>query len=160
MIVCRILGLHRSGYEEFCFLEDEVLLHARLVLVLLFNPEVAGDCLRNIGWPAMDYTALYPRRRIRQIPHFWEYKLPLMVRNIQKKFSFFNKNSTPVFKLYARMRPQSTCFHCLLKLMFKIFHPNFKYRWQIYCVMRNWETHFHMFDSLTIINCIYLLLKL
>jgi hypothetical protein len=76
--------------------------------------------------------------------------------NVGTKFSFFNKNSTLVFKKYANMRPQLTYFRCDLKLMLKLFPPHFKWRWQIYNAICIWEIRFEMFDSLTVINSVYL----
>jgi len=45
----------------------------------------------------------------------------LRIRNVQNKFSFFFSSSTPVFKIYASMRPPSTYFQSHLTLMFKVF---------------------------------------
>jgi hypothetical protein len=43
--------------------------------------------------------------------------------------------------------------------MLKLFQLNFKSRWQIFIVIQTWKLHFIMSDSLTFINCIYLLIS-
>jgi hypothetical protein len=47
------------------------------------------------------------------ISQFWERKVPLILTNTRKKCTFFNKNSTPVFNIYASMRPQPTFFNAI-----------------------------------------------
>jgi len=90
----------------------------------------------------------------------WERKNPLTLRNKGKKFSIlFNKNSTPIFKIYTSMRAQSTYFQCHFKLMFKLFQLNFKWRLQSCSVIWTWEIHFDMFSSLTFINSLHLLIS-
>jgi len=63
---------------------------------------------------------------------FWERKSSLMLRDMWKEFSFFNKNSTPIFKIYACMRPQSTYFQCHLTLSAETVRAKLKWRWQKY----------------------------
>lgn len=61
---------------------------------------------------------------------------PINAKNIQQKFNFFNKNSTPIFKACASMEPQSTYFRCHFTLMFQLFQLNFNWRWQIFSMTR------------------------
>jgi hypothetical protein len=44
----------------------------------------------------------------------------------EEKFTFFNKNSAPIFKIHASVKPHPTYFQCSLTLILKLFQPNFE----------------------------------
>jgi hypothetical protein len=52
--------------------------------------------------------------------------------------------SSPVLNIYSHMRPESTYFQYHLKLMLKLFQPNFKLRWKICCVVRTCSNIVHV----------------
>jgi hypothetical protein len=71
--------------------------------------------------------------------------------NKWKKFSFFNRNSTPVFRI-CKHETTVNSFWMSFNVNDESLTAEF-WRWKICNVIRTWEMHVKMFDS------VYLLLR-
>lgn len=79
----------------------------------------------------------------RHIYHIWRYKLLLLVRNTKKDFIYCNRNSTSIFKLHTRMRPQSVSFQLVFDVNIATVRVEFHMEMTT-CRIRVWKTHFHI----------------